>query len=53
VARNFRELEAKMNPADRADNERLLREELERIARDAPDGAEPLTPAEPGSATES
>jgi hypothetical protein len=49
MARNFRELEEKMDPADRADNERLLREELQRIALDELHGAEPLTQAEPGS----
>jgi hypothetical protein len=35
MARNYKELQAKMNPASRADNERRVREELQRMAADA------------------
>jgi hypothetical protein len=38
-----------MDPAARAENGRLLREELQRIALNEPHSAEPLTQAEPGS----
>jgi hypothetical protein len=51
MARNFRELEEKMDQADRADNERLLREERERIALDELHSTERLIKAEPESAT--
>jgi hypothetical protein len=36
MARNYKELQAKMNPASRADNERGVREELKRMAADEP-----------------
>ena len=46
MARNFKELQAKMNPADRADNERILREELQRMALDELRNAKRLTQAD-------
>ena len=46
MARNFRELQAKMDPADRADNERRVREELQRMALDELRNAKRLTQAD-------
>jgi hypothetical protein len=34
MARNFRQLQAKMDPASRADNERRVSEEIQRMALD-------------------
>jgi hypothetical protein len=34
MARNFKELQAKMDPAARSDNRQRVREELQRIALD-------------------
>jgi hypothetical protein len=48
VARNFKELQDKMDPAARAENDRLLCEER-RIALEKVRGAERLIEAEPGS----
>jgi hypothetical protein len=53
MARNFKELEDKMDPAARAEVDRRVREELQRIALDEPHNAEPLTQAEPGSVAKS
>src|SRR5580704_1502904 len=46
MARNFRELQAKMDPAARADNERRVREELRRMALDELRNAKRLTQAD-------
>jgi transcriptional regulator with XRE-family HTH domain len=46
MARNFRELQAKMDPAARADNERRVREELRRMALDEIRNAKRLTQAD-------
>ena len=34
MARNFKELQARMDPADRADNVRRVRDEIQRMALD-------------------
>ena len=36
MARNFRELQAKMEPANQVENEERVREELERMALEQP-----------------
>jgi transcriptional regulator with XRE-family HTH domain len=46
MARNFRELQEKMDPASRADNTRSVREELQRMALDELRSAKQLTQAE-------
>lgn len=43
MARNFKELQAKMDPADRADNVRQVREELQRMALEELRGAKQRT----------
>ena len=43
MARNFKELQAKMDPASRADNAQRLREELQRMALEELRGAKQLT----------
>src|SRR5450755_2599092 len=43
MARNFKELQAKMDPASRADNEQRVREELQRMALDELRNAKQLT----------
>jgi transcriptional regulator with XRE-family HTH domain len=43
MARNFKELQAKMDPASRADNVRRVSEELERMALEELRGAKQLT----------
>jgi transcriptional regulator with XRE-family HTH domain len=43
MARNFKELQAKMDPASRADNTRRVSEELQRMALDDLRGAKQLT----------
>jgi transcriptional regulator with XRE-family HTH domain len=45
MARNFKELQEKMNPASRADNARGVREELQRMALDELRDAKRLTQA--------
>src|SRR6202050_932622 len=45
MARNFKELQEKMNPASRADNARGVREELQRMALDELRNAKRLTQA--------
>ncbi len=46
MARNFRELQAKMDPASRADNIARVREELKRMALEELRGAKQLTQAD-------
>jgi transcriptional regulator with XRE-family HTH domain len=46
MARNYRELQAKMDPASRVDNERRVREELQRMALDELRSAKKLTQAD-------
>jgi DNA-binding XRE family transcriptional regulator len=46
MARNFKELQAKMSPADRVDNQRRVREELQRVALDELRTARQLTQAD-------
>src|SRR5260370_12532159 len=46
MARNYRELQAKMDPASRTDNERRVREELQRMALEELRGAKHLTQAD-------
>jgi transcriptional regulator with XRE-family HTH domain len=46
MARNFKELQAKMDPASRADNKRQVREELQRMALEELRGARQLTQAD-------
>src|ERR1700689_3481204 len=46
MARNFKELQQKMNPASRADNRQRVREELQRIALDELRTAKQLTQAD-------
>jgi len=46
MARNFKELQAKMDPASRADNKRRVREELRRMALEELRGAKQLTQAD-------
>ena len=43
MARNYKELQAKMDPASRADNERRVREEVQRMALEELRGAQQLT----------
>ena len=43
MARNYKELQAKMNPADVAENKRRVREELHRMALDELRNAKQLT----------
>jgi len=43
MARNYKELQAKMNPAEVADNKRRVREELQRMALDELRNAKQLT----------
>ena len=43
MARNYKELQAKMNPADVAENKRRVREELQRMALDELRNAKQLT----------
>ena len=43
MARNFKELQAKMDPASRADNKRRVSEELQRMALEELRGAKQLT----------
>jgi transcriptional regulator with XRE-family HTH domain len=43
MARNYKELQAKMDPADLADNKRRVREELQRMALDELRNAKQLT----------
>src|SRR5580693_4198033 len=43
MARNFKELQAKMDPASRADNAQRVREELQRMALEDLRGAKQLT----------
>ena len=45
MARNFRELQAKLDPASRTDNAQAVREELERMALDELRNAKRLTQA--------
>jgi transcriptional regulator with XRE-family HTH domain len=46
MARNYKELQAKMNPADVADNKQRIREELQRMALDELRNAKQLTQAD-------
>ena len=46
MARNFRELQEKMDPVARAENERIVREELQRMALDELRHAKRLTQAD-------
>ncbi len=46
MARNYKELQAKMDPASRADNKRRLREELQSMALEELRGAKQLTQAD-------
>jgi DNA-binding XRE family transcriptional regulator len=46
MARNYKELQAKMDPANRADNKRRVREELQRMALEELRGAKQLTQAD-------
>jgi transcriptional regulator with XRE-family HTH domain len=46
MARNYKELQAKMDPTSRADNERRVREELQRMALDELRSAKKLTQAD-------
>jgi len=46
MARNYKELQAKMDPAGRADNEQRVREELQRMALEELRGAKQLTQAD-------
>jgi transcriptional regulator with XRE-family HTH domain len=46
MARNYKELQAKMDPASRADNDRRVREELQRMALDELRNAKKLTQAD-------
>jgi DNA-binding XRE family transcriptional regulator len=46
MARNFKELQQKMNPASRADNRQRVREELQRMALDELRTAKQLTQAD-------
>jgi len=46
MARNYKELQAKMDPASRADNHRRVREELQRMALEELRGAKQLTQAD-------
>jgi len=46
MARNYKELQAKMDPASRADNQRRVREELQRMALEELRGAKQLTQAD-------
>ena len=46
MARNYRELQAKMDPASRADNQRRVREELKRMALEELRSARQLTQAD-------
>jgi transcriptional regulator with XRE-family HTH domain len=46
MARNFKELQAKMEPASRAENEQRVREELQRMALDELRNAKRLTQAD-------
>ena len=46
MARNFKELQAKMDPASRAENVQLVREELQRMALDELRSAKKLTQAD-------
>jgi hypothetical protein len=41
MARNFKELQAKMDPPTRSDNQQRVRDELQRIALDELRSAEP------------
>jgi transcriptional regulator with XRE-family HTH domain len=46
MARNYKELQAKMDPANRADNKQRVREELQRMALEELRGAKQLTQAD-------
>ena len=46
MARNYKELQAKMNPIDVADNKQRVREELQRMALDELRNAKQLTQAD-------
>ena len=46
MARNYKELQAKMNPADVAENKQRVREELQRMALDELRNAKQLTQAD-------
>lgn len=46
MARNYKELQAKMDPASRADNDRQVRKELQRMALDELRSAKKLTQAD-------
>jgi len=46
MARNYKELQAKMDPASLADNQRRVREELQRMALEELRGAKQLTQAD-------
>jgi transcriptional regulator with XRE-family HTH domain len=46
MARNFKELQARMDPADRADNVRRVRDEIQRMALDELRRAKQLTQAD-------
>src|ERR1700674_1637568 len=46
MARNYKELQAKMDPANRADNKQRVREELQRMALEELRGARQLTQAD-------
>jgi transcriptional regulator with XRE-family HTH domain len=46
MARNYKELQAKMDPADRAENRQRVREELQRMALEELRGARQLTQAD-------
>src|ERR1700730_3568046 len=46
MARNYKELQAKMNPADVAENKQRVREELQRMALDELRSARQLTQAD-------
>src|SRR5208282_39221 len=46
MARNYKELQAKMNPADVAENKQRVREELQRMALDELRNAKKLTQAD-------
>jgi hypothetical protein len=46
MARNYKELQDKMDPASRADNARRVRDEIQRMALDEPRSAQRLTQAD-------
>lgn len=46
MAQNYKELQAKMNPASRADNQQRVREELHRMSQEELREAKPPAPAD-------